>query len=752
MSTTESTAATIFGLGVRAELHDAGDLGALGGEAEVRYAMRRGRANLWIVASLDGADALALRVGHGVDELAGDVTRAETPDGIVFEFATAHAAFRAKVAFPAEDRRLIRVTTSVLPTRALAVPFWPRDLSVLLTERGTVHTAQRGARSGIVFAGSSEQAPCTLFYLQNFSALTEYFEATNRGPAGSVGGRWPELGYAPPAGEDCVLPASRELVVSDVYLTLSSERLDGEGEIAARYLDLLAQTYLCLPRPPAAYHDWPSRAERTVRDLNLSPRCTALRDGARYALPYVGDEAKPPESMVQFTLAVNAHEYASWRKEPDALAAALARTVPAFFDAEVGCVVRWLPGTPFDAEQGEANMNHEDMDSWYLYHALFNVARLAAIGDEPARDVLARSLPYAMRVARRFAYRWPVFFKLRTLDIVRAEAAPKHGGERDVGGLYALVMLHAHELFGDAEYLDEAARALAALRGLGFALGYQMNTTGFGAEAAMRMWKKTKDRTYLELSEICMANLFDNMWLWECRYGRARDYRTFFGLFPLRDAPYLAAYEELEAQAKFRDYLELGGEDVRPALRLLLAEYQRYSLDRGWHFYPDTLPAETIAEKTRNGRVERALSIPIEDLRDGHEQSGQVGQEIYGAGMAFVYTTRHYHRIAGTGCLAFSDYPIYDLRVDASRRRARWRVGGDPRCACKVRIVPEHAHLSPFAVTLTQRAGSVDVPVAGAQTTEGHAEFEVRGGRTVELAWGADGMVIGDVRRGTAAP
>jgi hypothetical protein len=617
------------------------------------------------------------------------------------------------------------------------MPFWPRDLYVLGAPAGTVHTAQRGLRSGIVFASTGQPAPCTLFYFQNFSSLTDYFEATKRSPSDTVGGRWPELGYAPPAGDECVLPKSREVVVSDVFLTIANSVPRNDGETAAAYLDLLADTYLCLPRPPVAYHDWPARAAQTLRDVSSSPKCTYVRRGTRYAMPYAGDDAKPPESMVQLTLAVNSGEYARIHGGADTLATALGATASTFFDEAVGSVVRWLPGADFGAAQAEEHMNHDDMDSWYLHHALFNVSRLASAGDGRARTLFERSLPFAIRVARRFNYRWPIFFDLRTLDIVRAESAPGRGGECDVGGLYALVMLHAHELFGDPEYLAEAERGVMHLRDLGFALGYQMNTTGFAAEAALRLWKKTRNRAYLELSEICMANLFDNMWLWQCDYGHGRHYRTFFGLFPLHDAPYLAAYEELEAQAKFHDYLPLGGDDVRASLRLLLCEYQHHSLDRGWFYYPDTLPLDVVAEKARNGRVERTLAVPLEDLHEGWETCGQVGQEVYGAGLALVYVTRHYRPLGDTGCLAFSDYPMYDFRVDAKKRRATWRAGGDSRCSAELRVIPQDPAMKPLSVAASTRAGDVVVPLRGHPTVEGHAAFAIRGGQTVEIKWGS---------------
>ena len=467
VTSTRPIVPTSVAFDVHDDVADAARLGPLETRAGVTFDVRQGRRNLWLVASIDGRERVALRIGHGGDDIAVPAGRTDTPDGIVFEFASALGALRAKIAFPADGSALVRCTTSLLPAHDLALPFWPRDLYVLGATGRNLHTAQRGLRSGIVFASTDQPAPCTLFYFQNFSSLTEYFEATKRSPSDTVGGRWPELGYAPPAGDDCVLPKSRELVVSDAFLTITNSVPKNDGETAAAYLDLLAETYLCLPRPAVAYHDWPARAAQALRDVSISPKCTYIRRGTRYAMPYTGDDTKPPESMVQLTLAVNAGEYSRMHGGADALATALAATASTFFDEEVGSVVRWLPGEEFEPAQAEEHMNHDDMDSWYLHHALFNLSRLAGGGDERARTLFERSLPFAIRVARRFNYRWPIFFNLRTLDIVRAESAPGRGGECDVGGLYALVMLHANELFGDPEFLAEAERGVMHLRDLG---------------------------------------------------------------------------------------------------------------------------------------------------------------------------------------------------------------------------------------------------------------------------------------------
>jgi hypothetical protein len=722
-------AASTSELELRPDLNEARDLGPIANMQHLSVRAAQGRDNVWLALALGGIEVAYFRLGPN----AGAITNVQTwskSDGTAgCEFTTPLGPVRAKVRL--HEDATIRCTTSLLPVQDTRITDWPRDVFVAAPEGGKIHTSQRGLRSGIVFASGRAPTAFSIFYFQNFSSLNDYFTETKRTPENSVGGAWPEFGYAPPAGNDCMLPKAREIVVSDAFISLINDIPQSEDTVAALYLDCLAKVYLLLDKPAPQYHDWAERAERALRDLSFSPLCTYVRQGRRYLMPYVADEAKPPESMVQFTVAVNAREYDEWRSEKSALSEALQANVTSFFSEDVGSIVRWLPGESFDDAQAEENMNHEAMDSWYLHHALFNVFRIARDGDANAKDLFKKSLPYLIRVAQRFDYRWPVFFNLQTLDVIRAEAKPGEGGEADVAGLYGLVMIHAHEMFGDREYLHEAEIALSHLHGLGFTLAYQLNTTGFPAEAALRLWKKTKKRRYLALSESCMANIFDNMWLWQCEYEDARHHPTFFGLFPLPDAPYLAPYEELEAHAKFHEYLSLGGDDLRPSLKLLAAEYQKYALDRCWYYYPDALPVNAVAEKTRNGRIERSLSVPLEDLQDGRKKCGQVGQELYGAGLPFVMTSRHYMRLDGTGMIAFCDYPMFDFAPTAEG--GSWRVGGNPSGSCTLRVVPADVNVKARSISVSIGAGSVPVPVHGTMSAEGHALFSLRGGQTIDI-------------------
>jgi hypothetical protein len=466
----------------------------------------QGHANLWFAIACDDREIIAARVGHDRGAIS-SLRRFSKRDGVIgFEFVTSLGPMRVSLDCHTGERTLIHWSASITLNADAVIDYWPRDLHLL--SNGRIHTAQRGLRSGTIFASSDHPAAFSFLYFQDFSSLTDYFEAAKRSPAGSVGGHWPELGYAPPAGPDCMLPRAREIVVSDAYLVLANSVPETSAAAAPMFLDMLAEVYLRSERPEVTYHDWPTRAAKALLDLSTSPLCSYERQGKRYVRPYVGDDAKPPESMVQLTLAANVGEYDRWRNVTSVLATTLRSTVDTFVNAELQTIVRWLPGESFDATQAEDNMNHSAMDSWYLHHALFNVSRMANEGHEIARNLFENSLPYMIRVAHRFDYRWPIFFDLESLDIIRAEAEPGKGGETDVAGLYALVMLHAHEMFGDERYLDEAKAAAARLEGLGFELAYQLNTTGFAAEAMMRLWKTTKLPHYLALSEVCMALCF----------------------------------------------------------------------------------------------------------------------------------------------------------------------------------------------------------------------------------------------------
>lgn len=692
--------------------------------------------SLWVVAAGDDGCLLALRAaGVAAGSLAVHYISTDTR-ALRVEATSDIGAFRITLRTAVRDQLTTICSKAVLiPSHHFRIGSQPRDLFVLEPRdedpqsSGRLYSKQSGFQTGSLFGVCERGRGSSFFYLQNFTSLKAYFEDTHTNPKDSVGGSWPTLGFLLPASDDRPLFASNEYTLSDSYLAVRVRAPISEGETARHYLDALAQVTQMLDAPPRSHHNWPARAETTVYDLSRSPECMVTVNGLHYLAPYVGDKTKPPESMVQLTLLVALLEYEKWTGRTFALTRDLRATLNSFVDERLGTIVRWLPGQRFTSREDE-HQSHDAMDSWYLYHILFNLARLAEGGDHEARRILTLSLPFAIRVARRFSYRWPIFFNLQTLDVIQAEARKGSGGENDVSGLYALVMLHAHQIFGRKGFLEEAKRAANAMEGFGFALAYQTNTTGFAAEAALRLWKLTGERRYCDLMLVALANIFANTALWESGYGNARWYSTYFGLYPLRGAPYIAAYEEAEALAKFHEFLRLGGEDLPASVTLLISEYAKWLVSRGWGYYPSELPAQALASKQRNGAVRRELSIPLEDLQDGLERSGQVGQEIYGAGLALVCATRHYKRLPDQPFVLFCEYPLQPAGVN------RFRVIGDPAMRCRVRLIPVDADAEVPRDAVVVSGASRRKAV---YSVEGHLQIEVRGNDTL--------VVRGRVRR-----
>src|SRR5436305_2053760 len=132
------------------------------------------------------------------------------------------------------------------------------------------------------------------------------------------------------------------------------------------------------------------------------------------------------------------------------------------------------------------------------------------------------------------------------INILEAQTNPGAGGEHDVGAQYVHLMMQALDMTGERRFIEEAERGAKGLEGMGFELGYQFNNTACGAGGLLRLWQETGNELYRDLSYVCIANVVHNFWLWDCKFGYAKNYQTFLGVLPLRDAVYIALYEELE--------------------------------------------------------------------------------------------------------------------------------------------------------------------------------------------------------------
>jgi hypothetical protein len=433
--------------------------------------------------------------------------------------------------------------------------------------------------------------------------------------------------------------------------------------------------------------------------------------------------------MVQLTVLLPLLEFGEWKGEEVPMTKDLLEGLPNFYDDEAGVVARWLPSAAGQLDGSEPQKKPEVMDSWYLFHTLLNLSRLALHDNKIAQKMFLDSMDYSIKVAQKFEYKFPVFFDIYKMEIMKQETAEGQGGEHDVAGLYAHVMMQAWLLTKEERYLEEAKKAGRALKGLGFNLFYQANETLFGAGALLRLWKETGDEEFLQLSYLSLANIFNNMWLWECNYGYAEHYQTFFALFPLKDGPYTAVYEELEGFAAFHDYLSHYHGDMPEWLNILLPEFLRNMLYKARYYYPPNLPVEAMTEKPRTGELNPKLWIPLEDMYEGWEKAGQVGQEVYGAGMPFGIIPRHYWPVPDGKFMVYIDYPIKAFST-VHEGQAMFRVLGDSRLSCRLRIIPTGRQGLPPIKVIAESEDSNET-LRGHETEEGHLEFAVSGDRNV---------------------
>lgn len=640
-----------------------------------------GRDAIWVIVRRKGRGGLAMRAAFcpgGCGEVRLLEPRGE--EAARLEVDSAVGTHRVAIGLHEDAIPVLRVTTSIEPAMPLLTSFVPRDLYPLderddpLGAQGEVEAAQRGLNTGAIYFRLTEPDFGSVLYWQDLTALNPYFAATATRPDGAVGGVWPEIGYLRPTppqqGTPPVdpLPAGRETLVSDARIAFHDAADGDEQEMARRYLSLLAAVLRRIPLPPTDYRDWVWRAERSLKDLAQSPKATVRHYGHLYAHPYT--DAEYPDSMVQLSLLATIRDYEVWTRKPAPVAAELAAGLGKFYDPKLGTLRRYLPNVGKEKDRNA-------VDSWYLYHPLVQLGRLANDGDKRAMRLFRKSIGYGIEAAHHFEYKWPIQYDVRDFRVIQAARDDQGLGQTDVGGIYAYVMLLAFELTDDWRYLDEARAAIDAAMGMRFELNYQANLTAWGAAACLRLWRVTNEETYLRQSYVYLASFFHNCAIWESEIGHARHYRNFLGVTALHDAPYMAMYECFDSFAAFERYLKDSGPDIDSSVRLLLTQYCRYALDRAWFYYPDALPEEVLAPKQRepNGHIDRKLSFPVEDLYVDGQQAGQVGQEIYGAGAAFVFASRAFHSVRDAPFRIFCDHFLMASERPAERALS-FQLGG----------------------------------------------------------------------------
>jgi len=687
-------------------------------------------SDLWILFSREGEEGgLGWRVAlltedAEVEKIAGD--------GLLNLEATS-ALGRHTIAIEVDpgEHALFVLTAKFRPEGALHIPFLPRDLIAIGPAgredkpKGHIEAKQRRLNTGMCYFELEEPDFGKVLYVQELTALNPYFRATDTIPENSVGGTWPEVGYLPPTNPGdpkTALRGGRDTVLNRAYLLIRRFPQQRETISAWQFLDMLGAIYRRLRKPDWQHRDWVERSERTLRDLARSPKARTRHGGHMYYHPYTASEN--PDSMVQLSLLGAIQEWGRWAGHKSPLEREALNGLRGFYDADLKTLRRYLPDV--DSEK-----DADAVDSWYLYHPLRNLAVLALNGDEDARKLFFDTVDYGIEAAHHFKYKWPIQYKIDTFEVITAVAADDRG-QTDVGGMYAWIMLQAFELSGEQRFLDEARAAIAAAEGMRFDLNYQANLTAWGAAACMQLWRVTGDKHYLAQSYVYIASFFHNCEIWESEIGLARHYSNFLGVTCLQDAPYMAVYECFDSFAAFERYLDFGGPDLIPSVKLLVSEYCRYALDRAWYFYPDALPKDGLATDNRNGHIDRELSFPVEDLYPDGQQAGQVGQEIYGAGAAMVFATRAFHKIEGAPFMLHSDRFVRALvRID--ERAISFTLDGPSGLDARIALVQEKGARQKISATLRDARGDVLEP--SKDSAEVLCLFDAPAQGTYTLSW-----------------
>jgi len=710
--------------------------------SEYTFTLHNTRDSIWVVAINSSGSKMAFRAAFGLNSNFAVLELKEGKSGCKLSLQTQLGQYTIDLDFPDADNVMLHYKTTFTANRNIVIPYWPKDV-IPLTENGSIentegsiHIQQVGTRSGLLFASMLTPKKSSILYFQNLTALSDYCDITQTSLAETVGGQWPEVGFNLPVSKEKALPAGIEYTLSDAYVLFSPEEPENDDSIAKQYLNYLAAIYSIIPKPDTKYNDWPDLSKKALNDLIVNKGCWTYTKGHPYLNAYLCDYATPAEIMVQLSVLYAVNEYAQWTGESFAVIDEIKGGLAAFYDDKLQTISRWLPSLRGELDESEEQKKAMTMDSWYLHHPLMNLSKLALNGDNEAKKLLLKSVEYAIKVAHYFNYEWPVFYKMDTLETLKAETIPGKGGEKDVAGGYAHLMVNVWKVTGDKKYLDEALKAARKLQDMGMDIFYQANNTAFSALAMLRLYKETKEDIFLDISYLCIAGIMRNVQLWECNYGNAKSFDNFFGIFPLNDAPYKAAYEEMEVYAALNDYIKEAvamKAPILPSVMLLLPELVRYSVSRLPSYYPPLLPEDILSKEVKTGEVDPKLWIPVEDLQDGWENHGQVGQEVYGAGVGFGVVPRQYLKVEDADFIIFTEYPI-SKPVKAGNNSISFYIIGSDLFSSSLIIIPENKQVERKVSVLVQE-NKKDSALKPTKSSPKSTEYKLNGGQKITVKW-----------------
>ena len=482
----------------------------------------------------------------------------------------------------------------------------------------------------------------TLLYFEDLTSLNNYFRLTHSGAEKimvDICNSKSSFGYKIPDTIE-LLPVGKEAVITDSYLYLSSYYPRDEADVAVTFFNLLSPIYDFMKKPATELADWRDIARREIKDLT-NPELWVIVNDRPYLRSYVSDKRKSAELISQLDLLLPLTKYERNYGGVTPLVEKLTNTLPDFYSKRYQALNNNLP-------------NGEIGDSWYMIEEMTQLAKLSRLGNKTARNLLLKSAKGVVTLAHNVNYEFPNHFSYTNLKAT-------FGREPDVAGGYAYLMLELYELTGKSKFLDEAKASIQHICGRYFGLNYELQMTAMSATAAARLYRLTGKKKYLKMSYMPLANILLVSWLWECDYGYAASYATFFGLSPMMHSGVITMKEQYEVWGYLREYLKLAQNEIPESVNKLIAEFYRYTLHTLKYTLPPFLPKEAMTSHpvayqsvTHNDLF---LYIPLEDLREGRSKSGLIGQQIYGAGGPITFAVDAYKNIR-PGLILYSEYPV----------------------------------------------------------------------------------------------
>jgi hypothetical protein len=640
-----------------------------------------------------------------------DVTRAR----IVAE--REWASFRGLVEVYPRTPGLVRLRLDATTKQATRIADSPPELRFVdaRTRGGTpgtpdVYKQQAGIEAPVVYL-HHEGFGASLLYFQDLTSLNPYLDQVQGDPRHTVRADTSGIGFRRPQG---MVPAGFSFTVTDAYLWLSPDRPVDHLAQSKQFLRAISDIYDRLSKPATEYTDWLAIARSTARGL-LEPINGVEVAGTRLLKAYVGEAERQVEAIVNFDVLVPAKKYVR-------LFGADENTAQLISDIERGLRYWFVEVVEGKRTVADVPRPPHAVDAWYYVYPIVQTADLALLGNADAKEMLLGSVPKLLELGRAFDYEFP--FRLDPVTNTRADDRFR---EFDVLGGYAYVMLTAHQLTGNALYLDEAKRAVEHVRGKGFGFTYELQMTGVTLVALAWLYEITGDERYVELATVPLANIFALTWLWEPDYGYAKSYTLFMGTNPLPGADQVAAFELHNTWWSLQSFYQRTEEALPPYQRKLIAELLKHQLTVGRYTLPRFLPREALSRDPDWGTIRPELDIPVEDLKDGFHKSAMVGQEIYGSGITFRFAGEAYRVLGDAGeVVLFAEYPITGASWSDSAQMLDFRLGGTPEYRSRVRVYFRGDH--------ARDASSAQVS-EGIEVARGsdYIEFFVPGGRRYQV-------------------